>query len=280
MDASDKRIYVATNKGIAYFDNNSWAKYDSLNSGLIDNYVQHIKVISENYFWTFNKQNKLREFRNGMWTDINTNIDFSFPINHTGDTMIVYGDDLYLYKYYNQNFYATLVDSPYVQFNLQGNIAGIFKNDVSYKMSRGYFSVYDKSGLSIYKDSRYGWKFVISKTGDIYSFSFIQDDSLYNWDLNKYDPYNEFESAMDRRGKILHINNTACGITGKGSFHFNWNNSYGLYEVPKGSGIHAVYASALWVGGLDASNNLHIAAQTYRQTGDDFFEGPIDTITM
>ncbi|MBK7668998.1 MAG: hypothetical protein IPJ32_17640 [Sphingobacteriaceae bacterium] len=36
-------------------------------------------------------------------------------------------------------------------------------------------------------------------------------------------------------------------------------------------------AAHSWMGGLDASNQLHIAGQTYRQTGNDFWPGPLDT---
>src|SRR5262249_33923030 len=47
--------------------------------------------------------------------------------------------------------------------------------------------------------------------------------------------------------------------------------------VPKGSGKHALFAGAMWIGGRDQSNNLHVAAQTYRQSGSDFWPGPLDT---
>lgn len=46
------------------------------------------------------------------------------------------------------------------------------------------------------------------------------------------------------------------------------------YEVPKGSGKHSAFASSLWIGGLDESNSLHVAANTYRQVGIDFYAGP------
>ncbi len=56
-----------------------------------------------------------------------------------------------------------------------------------------------------------------------------------------------------------------------------WDTSGGVpkYEIPKGSGKHSMYAAALWIGGYDASGILHVAAQTYRQTGNDFWAGPI-----
>jgi hypothetical protein len=46
------------------------------------------------------------------------------------------------------------------------------------------------------------------------------------------------------------------------------------YEVPKGSGKTAAFASSLWIGGLDESNGLHVAANNYRQVGVDFYAGP------
>ena len=49
------------------------------------------------------------------------------------------------------------------------------------------------------------------------------------------------------------------------------------YEVPKGSGKNSLFAGALWIGGIDAGGNLRMAAQTYRQSGYDFWPGPVDT---
>lgn len=47
------------------------------------------------------------------------------------------------------------------------------------------------------------------------------------------------------------------------------------YEVPKGSNRHSMFASSLWVGGLDDAGQLRVAAQTYRQSGIDFWPGPL-----
>lgn len=48
------------------------------------------------------------------------------------------------------------------------------------------------------------------------------------------------------------------------------------YEIPAGSGKHSLFASSLWIGGMDIGGNLKVAAQTYRQTGNDFYPGPLD----
>jgi hypothetical protein len=48
------------------------------------------------------------------------------------------------------------------------------------------------------------------------------------------------------------------------------------YEVPIGSNKNSIFSGALWIGGFDQSNQLLVAAQTYRQTGaNDFWGGPI-----
>ncbi len=47
------------------------------------------------------------------------------------------------------------------------------------------------------------------------------------------------------------------------------------YEVPKGSGKTSLFAGSLWIGGIDASGQLKVAAMTYRQTGNDFWPGPL-----
>jgi hypothetical protein len=47
------------------------------------------------------------------------------------------------------------------------------------------------------------------------------------------------------------------------------------FEVPAGSGKHALFASSFWIGALDASDQLRVSTQTYRQGSLDLFPGPI-----
>ncbi len=72
----------------------------------------------------------------------------------------------------------------------------------------------------------------------------------------------------------LDINNVRARILGGGDM---WWDLIGnaQYEVPKGSGKHAMFAAAIWIGGFDPSGNLRLAAQTYRQSGNDFWPGPL-----
>ncbi len=47
-------------------------------------------------------------------------------------------------------------------------------------------------------------------------------------------------------------------------------------SFPAGSGKHINFVGALWMGGYDGAGQLHIAAQTYRQSGNDYWPGPLD----
>jgi len=54
------------------------------------------------------------------------------------------------------------------------------------------------------------------------------------------------------------------------------------YEVPKvdnpADARHSMFAGSLWIGGLDDQQILRLAAQTYRQSGNDFFAGPLPSL--
>ena len=57
-------------------------------------------------------------------------------------------------------------------------------------------------------------------------------------------------------------------------------NSRSGYEVPKTSdfsGPNAIFAGALWMGGISSTGQLKIAAVQYRQNGNDFWPGPLTT---
>ena len=73
----------------------------------------------------------------------------------------------------------------------------------------------------------------------------------------------------------LDINNVRTTILGGGDMWWDLDNA--KYEVPKNSGHHSMFTGALWIGGLDDQGNLKVAAMTYRQDGNDFWPGPLDT---
>ena len=59
----------------------------------------------------------------------------------------------------------------------------------------------------------------------------------------------------------------------------HWDGYNPHYTVPKDDGKNSVFASALWIGGIDAGGQLHASVQTYRQTNTDYWPGPIDGLS-
>ncbi|MCX8125377.1 MAG: T9SS type A sorting domain-containing protein [Spirochaetes bacterium] len=75
-----------------------------------------------------------------------------------------------------------------------------------------------------------------------------------------------FDEIVVNKIKIKPI--TSNGYVG------NYSNLYGAYYAPVDSTTQVCRGSALWLGGLDAGGQLHLAAQTYAQIGSDFKYGP------
>jgi hypothetical protein len=71
---------------------------------------------------------------------------------------------------------------------------------------------------------------------------------------------------------VLDINNVNTSV-GPGSMF--WDLADPRYEVPKGSNKHSIFAHDLWIGGVDDGGALRLAAQTYRQNGNDYWPGPV-----
>ncbi|MCC7302210.1 MAG: T9SS C-terminal target domain-containing protein [Bacteroidia bacterium] len=76
----------------------------------------------------------------------------------------------------------------------------------------------------------------------------------------------------------LEINNVRARILTGGDMWWDLQNA--KYEVPKGSGDHSLFAGSLWIGGIDAGGQLKVAAMTYRQSGNDYWPGPLDTVSV
>ena len=73
----------------------------------------------------------------------------------------------------------------------------------------------------------------------------------------------------------LDANNIATLYHANGAMY--WDFADPAFEVPKGSGLHTVFAGGLWMGALDGNDALHAAAETYRQAQSiDFFSGPLN----
>jgi len=74
----------------------------------------------------------------------------------------------------------------------------------------------------------------------------------------------------------LDINRVSCRINSFGLQFWNTDPEHWVnYEVPAGGGASTMFSQSLWIGGKDAENNLHMAAERYRIPGADFYSGPV-----
>jgi hypothetical protein len=87
------------------------------------------------------------------------------------------------------------------------------------------------------------------------------------------------DCSQSRSSTDMDINNVRARLLGGGDVWWDLRN--GRYIVPKvdpASGeteVSAIFAGSVWLGGLAPGNNLKVAAQTYRSSGNDFWPGPL-----
>ncbi len=80
----------------------------------------------------------------------------------------------------------------------------------------------------------------------------------------------------------LDINNVRALIMNGGDMWWDRGLQVARYEVPKidppgsAQSVSSLFAASIWVGGIDNAGNLRVAAQTYRQGGNDYYPGPLD----
>lgn len=61
---------------------------------------------------------------------------------------------------------------------------------------------------------------------------------------------------------------------------FFWDLNDGRFQVPIDSpDLNSIFSGGLWLGGIDDGGQLKVAAETYRQNGNDFWAGPLDATT-
>lgn len=78
-------------------------------------------------------------------------------------------------------------------------------------------------------------------------------------------------------GKVdLDINNVRAQLMTGGDMWWDNGNNVPRYEIPKDSRKNSLFAGSVWIGGYTNDGQLKVAAQTYRQDGNDYWPGPLD----
>ncbi len=79
-------------------------------------------------------------------------------------------------------------------------------------------------------------------------------------------------SAID-----MDINNVRARLMTGGDMWWNLGEEVAAYEIPIGSGKSSQFAASCWIGGFDQQGQLKVAAQTYRQEGNDYWPGALNS---
>tara|TARA_B110000902_G_scaffold146910_1_gene169434 strand:- start:3127 stop:7287 length:4161 start_codon:yes stop_codon:yes gene_type:complete len=83
--------------------------------------------------------------------------------------------------------------------------------------------------------------------------------------------------APASQNRTLEFNNASAYIENSGLLWYNRSLSRASYIVPKDAGTSPIYAGGLWMGGVDATNQLKLAAIRFRSDGNDYWPGPLST---
>ncbi len=302
IEAVGNQIYIGTNAGLSRFDGTTFTNYNVTNGLLPDDNITCLKAENPNLIWIGGNQ---------IMTEFNINSSYtttSFQLHNISSSLAYSGNINCIYVDANQNKWLGTTTNGLLMYdgtnfmnansiytiyggaisNKIMDIAEGFNNGLVVKFSTNY--PYFSSGLIELCPNQKVYQYFYSKpTNDLgiyiekYANELIISDG-YNTIPKAYHTFNASNYTMplgtvnNNNMNTLDINNINAGITNSGDMHWGIGGSQtAMYEVPKGSGVSSNFASALWIGGLDAGNQLHGAAQTYRQSGVDYWPGPLDT---
>lgn len=312
IETIGNQVYIGTNAGLSRFDGTTFTNYNVANGKLPDDVITSIKAESPSLIW-IGGTDRLVEFSiNGTFTS-SSFIEHSIP-NTPGIINCIFVDNQNakwlgtttqgILKYTGSNF-----DNASNLYEIFGSTIPAKVLDITSGLHNGIVYRHMTGATTGSSTTTYSGLTELAPNNEIYQYyypvsnyvlgDFVERDgsnilisqgslaTIYNSSLKiMYYGFNNstyvapYSAVNNSNFKTLDINNVRAGIANRGDMHWNiGGNGKPFYEVPKGSGKNSNFASALWIGGLDNSNQLHGGAQTYRQSGVDFWPGPLDTIS-
>lgn len=305
VSVSGNAIWIATNQGVSKFDGTNFTNYTTNNSLLTTNYFTKVVAINPNsaYAGSLNglfliNGNSISTF-NTMNSGILSNKISALHLDKN-NILWISADSSFYEKtqitciHYLKN--SIIENLQLVNFNSKGcqsNFPMLSKSIFSDQNANIYFANNGNGGsfsaspaifkINSYETKYYEFKnigilwinndglFTLDKTNKLFLFNSSYYSNLRR--LPKIDLDNFSSLGADSTIRYLNINKVSAPYSSRNNI-MNWDLVSGNYEVPKGSCKKTIFASNLWLGGL-VKGNLRVAAQTYKQSGTDFFSGPI-----
>lgn len=279
-------LYLYSSNGFAHFNGSTWQQFNTLNSNLVDDTVQCIFEDSLGILWVGTK-NGLSRFDGSVWQNYTTS-NSSIAENNIrslsedGNATLFIGTNSYGILIFSNNEFAQIRNYYSNYYSFPRKVVSLFQlhdGSVLHSSDADYYYTDNPPEIRL---SDYGFH-----ASDTVNFG-VLDSHDRLWRINKRYPITKLWmrdsltkypiSPPPSSYNDLDINEVNCGMWNNNVFHWDKIGSP-RYEVPKGSFRSSVFASTLWVGGLDTLNALHMAAETYFEGGKDFWAGPLDTIT-
>ena len=294
--------WFGTRAGLVSYDGANWTLYNTINSGLTNDTITALVAGSNNDIW-IGTRNGLFQFNSGNWNSYTTtNSPLSRCINDiefdlynrlwiscgtlgfqqttsTDGIFFIQNGQVKNFKtdLYNNENPVTFPRAVNFSKDLSGKIyfrGGIFNNNGVIVVNGGSFKFYEYVGLNL-GSMIFGSIFEVDNTNIIWVVSRYQFH-MYSLDIAGF--VQTLNAINLNNFRTLDINDVSAGINAGGDMHWDLYNP--RYTVPKASGKNSVFTSAPWIGGIDQGGQIHLAAQTYRQTGIDYWPGPIDEVSV
>jgi hypothetical protein len=241
-------LWIGTAGGLSSFDGVTWQNFTISNSNLPDNDIRSLAEDGNHYLYVGTYTYGLLIKHGNSFDDWDVSCGTHFDMPRV----------LHLFSISDGSILLASNTNTFIYSSPASTVARRSSGYASYSDSAYYYAIDNLDRI---------WK-----TRKVASASTTKRiDSLTTAPLiNQVSPGTTF----------LDVNKVSCPIWSDNTFFWDAHAQTNLarYEVPKGCGRTALFAHALWFGGLDAGNNLHVAAQTYRQMGNDWWSGPLDTV--
>jgi hypothetical protein len=314
LESINNMLYIGTDSGLSRFDGFNFTNYTIGNSLFPINTVTCIKVENPNLIWFGTIDNIVRFSINSSFTSSSYTLSTTtftcgaincIYLDLSGNKWLGTTQAPFIIKYDNSNFtsaqsiYGNLYGAQWpngcysilkgpnngILFPSRYNYSPSANNCLVELIPSGSYNVFYVPVVPFPQDQylRLGnyltydasSKLLISKPQPINS---IFNHMMCSLNFTVYNGFGLGPGITSNNYKYLDVNRVKAGIMNRGDMWWDIGGSGNAsYEVPKGSGVHSGFGGSLWMGGLDASNQLHIAGQTYRQTGNDYWPGPLDT---